>query len=432
MVCYETQTRLNAQIGRQNRWSPFSAMNTRSQIPRGNKLFLPKIEYAKLAEERPFSGEKPNIKPPLVADEKSNAVFESGEKIPLLNREYDMGTFTRFSVLPPIKDSVRNARRMSRTRRFSSGFSSHGSSPATNHDTNKRGDEARTNKYVEFSTMLAQQRRDSNANRMDIGNNLEVVGRPYTREKRRKTRETGQRRLKARPPQRSFSSPVSSEATETSCKGCQALLSRQRSKTEGENLSSGHESSKYEAALHTCKKKEHFPGPIRSSSDNVYLQNENGFYGKNNNIYPSERRKDSNQTSKQSESAGLLTTRFPNARRPVSRCEISLDVNPPVTSEQKTQVLDQQQNTSPVSVRIEAPENTTREEKTNVSPQGTPQIQILIDSLETAREELPKPGSEVPYTSVREKRRRSALCRNNSKQVDDFLLVHNLRDLGLL
>lgn len=407
-------------------------MNTRSQIPRGNKLFLPKIEYAKLAEDRPFSGEKPNIKPPLVGDEKSNAVFESGEKIPLLNREYDMGTFTRFSVLPPIKDSVRNARRMSRTRRFSSGFSSHGPSPATNHDMNKRGDEARTNKYVEFSTMLAQQRRNSNAIRMDIRNDLEVVGRPYTREKRSKTHETGQRRLKARPPQRSFSSPVSSEASETSCKGCQALLSRQRSKTEGEKLSFGHDSSKSEAVLHTCKKKEHFQVPIRSSSDNVYLQNENSFYGKNNNIYPSGRRKDSNQTSNQPESAGLLTTRFPNGRRPVSRCEISLDINPPATSDQNAQVLDQRQNISPVSVRIEAPENTAQGEKTNVSSQGTPQIQILIDSLETAREELPKPGSEVPYTSLREKRRRSALCRNNSKQVDDFLLVHNLRDLGLL
>ena len=57
---------------------------------------------------------------------------------------------------------------------------------------------------------------------------------------------------------------------------------------------------------------------------------------------------------------------------------------------------------------------------------------LLMDSLELAKEERPKQCLGVPYTSLREKRRRSALCRNNSKQVDDFLLVHNLRDLGLL
>ncbi|KAL9981371.1 hypothetical protein ACROYT_G010069 [Oculina patagonica] len=400
-------------------------MNTRSQIPRGNKLFLPKIEYAKLAEDRSFGGERPNIKPPLGEDEKSNAVIENGEKIPLLNREYDMGTFTRFSVLPPIKDSVRNARRLSRTRRFSSSLSFNGPSAAANHETNKRGDEAKPHKYVEFSSMLAQQRRDSYA---DSGNNLEVVGRPYTRGKRGKTRETGQRRFKARPPQRSFSSPVSSEASESSCKGCQILLTRQRSKTEGEKRSLDNENSKDDALIHTCKKKEEFPGQIlnRSSSDNVNI-----IYRKNDNIHPSGRRKDSNLTSKQSEKASLLTASFPIGRRPVSRCEISVDVSPPVSAEQRSQEEDQQLHISPPSVRIETPEN-AQGEKTALSPQGTPRIQILIDSLENAREELPKGGGEVPYTSLREKRRRSALCRNNSKQVDDFLLVHNLRDLGLL
>lgn len=405
-------------------------MNTRSQIPRGNKLFLPKIEYAKLAEDSSFSGERPNIKPPLVGDEKSNAVFENGEKIPLLNREYDMGSFTRFSVLPPIKDSVRNGRRLSRTRRFSSGLSSNGLSPVTSHETNKRGDEARSHKYVEFSSLLAQQRRDSNA---DNGSNLQVVGRPYARGKRSKTRETGQRRFKARAPQRSFSSPVSSDASESSCKGCQTLLARQRSKTEGEKLSFDHESSKDDVLIHTCKKKEEFPGQIltRSRSDIVSLQSESRVYRNNDNIQPSGRRKDSNLTPKRPENASLLTASFPNGRRPVSRCEISVDVNLPVTAEQKSQEVDQRQNITPPSILVEAPEK-AQGEKTALSPQGTPQIQILIDSLENAREELPKAGSEVPYTSLREKRRRSALCRNNSKQVDDFLLVHNLRDLGLL
>lgn len=415
-------------------------MNTRSQIPRGNKLFLPKIEYAKLSEDRPFHGERSNIKPTLAGDEKSNAVFENGEKIPLLNRDYSTGSFTRFSVLPPIKDTVRNGRRMSRSRRYSSGMSfasSNGPSPATNHEANKKGDDARSHKYVEFSSLLVQQRRDSNA---DInGNSLQVVGRPYARAKRGETREMGQRQFTARPPQRSFSSPVSSAVGESSCKGCQTLLRRQRSKTEGEKLSVDHDNSGMDAAVHSCNKREQFTGQIltRISSGSIDSQNENRAQEKNDNRQPSGRRKDSTLTSKQSGSASLLTASFPNGRRPVSRCEISVDVNQPVTAEQQTQVLDQQNNISLVSLRVEAPGKDSIEQKdqgdrTALSPQGTPQIQILIDSLENAREELPKAGSEVPYTSLREKRRRSALCRNNSKQVDDFLLVHNLRDLGLL
>ena len=409
-------------------------MNTRSQIPRGNKLFLPKIEYAKLSEERSFREERPNVQPTLAADEKSNAVFENGEKIPLLNHDYSMGSFTRFSVLPPIKDAVRNGRRMSRSRRYSSGISFASSNgPSPNQEANKKGGDTRFHKYTEFSSVLVQQRRDTNAN----GNNLQVVGRPYARAKRGETRETGQRQFTARPPQRSFSSPVSS--AESSCKGCQTLLRRQRSKTEGENLSIDPENSSMDALVHTCNKREEFPGQIltRMNSGNIGSQNENHAQEKYYNRQQSGRRKDSNLPSKQSGSPSLLTATFPNGRRPVSRCEISVDVNQPLTAEQQSQLVDPQHNVSLVSLRIEAPEIDSTEQsdqgdKTAIPPQGTPQIQILIDSIENAREELPQGGSEVPYTSLREKRRRSALCRNNSKQVDDFLLVHNLRDLGLL
>lgn len=409
-------------------------MNTRSQIPRGNKLFLPKIEYAKLSEERSFRGERPNVQPTLAADEKSNAVFENGEKIPLLNRDYSMGSFTRFSVLPPIKDTVRNGRRMSRSRRYSSGISFVSSNgPSLNQEANKKGDDARLHKYAEFSNVLVQQRRDSNVD----GKNLQVVGTPYARAKRGETRETGQPQFTARPPQRSFSSPVSS--AKSSCKGCQTLLRRQRSKTEGEKLTIDSENSNMDALVHTCNKREEFPGQIltRINSGNIDSQNDNRPQEKYDNRQPSGRRKDSTLTSKQSGSASLLTASFPNGRRPVSRCEISVDVNQPLTAEQQTPLMDPQQNISLVSLRVEAPEIDSTEQsdqgdRTALPPQGTPQIQILIDSIENAREELPQAGSEVPYTSLREKRRRSALCRNNSKQVDDFLLVHNLRDLGLL
>lgn len=412
-------------------------MNTRSQISRGNKLFLPKIEYAKLAAERSFSAERPNIKTTLVGDdEKSNSELEDGEKVSLLNRDNSMGPFTRFSVLPPIKDSIWNARRMSRTRRFSSGvsFASANGPPSTNRETNRKGDEGRSHKYVEFSSLVAQQRRDSNS---DNGKNLQVVGRNYARGKR-KTRETDHCRFKARTPQRSFSSPVFSEASESAstCKACQTLLTRKRSKTEGETLNFDPENPKVEALAHTCKKNETVPGQFlrRFNSDNFDLQSENRAY---ENSRPSGRRTDLALSPKQSESANLSITAFPNGRRPVSRCEINVDVNLPLTAEHETQILDHQQNIARPSIRVEGPEiglieRNAQGEKNSLSPQGSPQIQILIDSLEIAREEIPKAGSEVPYTSVREKRRRSALCRNNSKQVDDFLLVHNLRDLGLL
>lgn len=411
-----------------------NAMNTRSQMPRGNKLFLPKIEYAKLSDERPFRGERPNVQPTLAADGKSNSVFENGEKIPLLNRDYSMGSFTRFSVLPPIKDSVRNGRRMSRSRRYSSGISfSSSNGPSPNQEANKKGDDSKLHKYAEFSSVLVQQRIDSNAD----GNNLQVVGKPYVRAKRRETRETGQRQFTGRPPQRSFSSPVSS--TESSCKGCQILLTRQRSQTEGEKLCTDPKDLNMDARAHTCNKREEFPRQIlaRMSSDNMNSQNENHAQEKFDNRQPSGRRKDSTLTSEQSGSAGLLTASFPNGRRPVSRCEINVDVNQTVTAEQQTPLMNPQHNISLVSLRVEAPEIDSTEQSDQgdsaaLPSQGTPQIQILIDSIENARGELPQAGSEVPYTSLREKRRRSALCRNNSKQVDDFLLVHNLRDLGLL
>ena len=274
-------------------------MNTRSQIPRGNKLFLPKIEYAKLSsEDRSFRGERPNVQPTLAAGENGNAVFENGEKIPLLNRDYSMGSFTRFSVLPPIKDTVRNGRRMSRSRRYSSGISfSSSNGPSPNQESNKKGDDARLHKYAEFSSVLVQQRIDSNAD----GNNLQVVGKPFARAKRRETRETGQRQFTTgRPPQRSLSSPVSS--TESSCKGCQTLLRRHRSQTEAEKLSIDPKDLSMDALVHTCNKREELPEQVlaRMSSGNIDTQNESHGQEKFDNRQSSGRSKDSTLTSKQS------------------------------------------------------------------------------------------------------------------------------------
>lgn len=412
----------------------FSIMNMSGpQFPRGNKLFLPKIEYAKLANAQSFNGEKPNIKNTISAREKSNGELEAGEKVPLLNNEYNMGSFTRFSVLPPINDSVCNARRLSRARRFSSGVrftSANGPSSASSHEvTNKQGDDNKLYKYPGFTSTVPQQQRNSNNEHVQ---SLQVVGKPYARDKL-KTRHSSQGKSNARSPRRSFSSPMPSEGSDSNCKGCQILLTRERSKTEGAKLGGKLERLKTDRAVHTCNKSETLTGHVlkRFNSENLDLLNESCVYEKNNGNKPLRSPKKSSQTELRS---NLLTADLvPVGRRPVSRCEISLDVNEGnqqlqvPTETQK--VNSQKQNIPPPLIQIETDELTTQDEPFS---QGTPQIQILIDSLDSAKEELPKPNREVPYTSVREQRRRSALCRNNSKQVDDFLLVHNLRDLGLL
>ena len=417
----------------------FSTMNTsKPQVSRGNKLFLPKIEYAKLTEGRSRfdAGEKPNIKTTTSESEKSNGEVENSEKVPLLNSEYDMGTFTRFSVLPPIKDSIRNARRMSRVRKFSTGFIASANGPL-NRDSNyeqanKQSDDYRSHKYAGFSNAVAQQRRDSNADN-ELVQSLQVIGKQYVRSKRKTRHSPGQGPGNSRSPRRSFSSPESSEIGDSSCLGCQTLLTRRRSKTVDAKLGEKFESQVDVRTIHTCNNRETLTGPMlrRFNSDNLELREERRVFDRNNNNQKSENQGKESTLINKPERKNLLTADFSPGRRPVSRCEISVDVNEGVTDTVK------QQNVAPPLIQIDCIETrqTTalaQEDEDTLNSQGTRQIQILIDSIDSAKEELPKPGREVPYTSVREQRRRSALCRNNSKQVDDFLLVHNLRDLGLL
>lgn len=415
----------------------FGIMNTsRPQIPKGNKLFLPKIEYAKLTEgQSRFDGEKPNIKTATSESEKSNGEVEKSEKVPLLNSEYNMGTFTRFSVLPPIKDGVRNVRRMSRARKFSTGLyaSANGPNRGSNYEqSNKQADDYRSHKYAGLSNAVARQRRDSNADN-ELVQSLQVIGKQYVRGKRQTRHSLGQGRGNARSPRRSFSSPNPSETGDSTCLGCQTVFTRRRSKTLDANLGEKFASQVDLRIIHTCNNKETRTGSVlrRFNSDNLELQKERRVLEQNNNNQASQSHEKASTLIYKPERTNLLTTDFSLGRRPVSRCEISVDMNEGVKDTVK------QKNVAPPLIQIDRIEthHTTalaHEDEDTLNPQGTPQIQILIDSIDSAKEELPKPGREVPYTSVREQRRRSALCRNNSKQVDDFLLVHNLRDLGLL
>ena len=412
-----------------------STMNSsRPQIQRGNKLFLPKIEYAKLTEARSFHGE--NINKATAESEKSNEEFANVEKMPLLNDDNNVDSFTRFSVLPPIKDSVLDARRLSRVRRLSSGVfsSANGPSPASNHKvTNKQGGDYRLHKYAGFSGAVAQQRRDFRVADNELVQSLQVVGKHYVGDERKTRPLPGQSRRSARSPQRSFSSVTSSETFDSNCKGCQTLLTRKQAKTEGAKLSAKLESQMADSVVHTCSKRESLTGPVlrRYNSENVVLLHEARVNEQNSNNRASQNLDKAAKVTSRPERTNILTTDFLPGRRPVSRCEINVDVNEEERDESKHQKI-----APPFiqidSVRTDQSTKLQQHDNETFDFQGTPEIQILIDSLDSAKEELPKPGREVPYTSVREQRRRSALCRNNSKQVDDFLLVHNLRDLGLL
>ena len=395
-----------------------------------------------MVEAELVNGQKPNTSS---GTEKNNGELEVAEKVPLLNNDYNTGSFTRFSVLPPINDSVRNARRLSRLRRISGAFvSANGPIPTSNHElANKKGDNNKSYKYAGFSSVAVQQRRVSTVDNERI-QSLQVVGKPYSREEYDITTTLSiNGKLNAKSPRRSFSSPMPTDTSDSNCSACKTLLGRRRSKTEGAKHS-GHPESVQVA--HTCNKNKVYTEHIlkRFNSEKLYLRNDNIVSEQNKSVSPSSRRekKSPKLISKPEITINLKTSNLAvsDGRRPVSRCEISLDVNEAtqqlqlVTDREKKQAYSQTRNFKPPLIQIdnidkEAPGK--QNEETPSAP-GIPQIQILIDSLESAKEERPKEGREVPYTSVREQRRRSALCRTNSKQVDDFLLVHNLRDLGLL
>ena len=398
-----------------------------------------------MVEAEPVNGQKPNTSS---GTEKNNGELEVAEKVPLLNNDYNTGSFTRFSVLPPINDSVRNARRLSRFRRISGAFvSANGPSPTSNHElANKKGDNNKLHKYAGFSSVAVQQRRASAVDHERV-QSLQVVGKPYSREEYDITTTLSiHRKLNAKSPRRSFSSPMPTDTSDSNCSACTTLLARRRSKTEGAMDSGNPESVQTYQVAHTCIKNKVYTGHIlkRFNSEELYLRNDNIVSEQNKTVFPSSRRgkKSPKLISKPEITINLKTANLAvsDGRRPVSRCEISLDVNEAtqqlqlVTDREKKQAYSQKRNFKPPLIQIdnmdkEAPGK--QNEETPSAP-GIPQIQILIDSLESAKEERPKEGREVPYTSVREQRRRSALCRTNSKQVDDFLLVHNLRDLGLL
>lgn len=382
-------------------------------IAKGNKLLLPKIEYARLTEAQGFGDE--NIEQVEPENEKNSEEFANLEKVPVLNNGCNMGSFTRFSVLPPIKGNVRGTRRLSHTQRFSTTLfagRTNGPSLDSNFEIAKK----------QSSDFLAShKRRGSHVVDDKLMQSLQVVGKHCVSETRQLPSQGRSNRGKQKLP-RSFSSPTSSACYDSNCKGGEMILMRRRSQTERAKLTDKLFDTQGDSVVLMCNKKENPTGLVLggiNSDDSLKskLNNSNNQTTqlRNSTLSPNPQRTDKLHQS---------------TLRPVSRCEISIDVN---EGEQGT--LEKRSVAQPLEINqgnIEKSSDLANIDKETKRTQGTPTIQILIDSIDNAKEELPKAGGEVPYTSVREQRRRSALCRNNSKQVDDFLLVHNLRDLGLL
>lgn len=385
---------------------------SRPSIAKGNKVLLPKIEYAKLTEAQGFGDE--NIEQFKPENEKSSDEVANLEKVPLLNNGYSMGSFTRFTVLPPIKDNVRGTRRLSHTRRFSTTLfagCANGPSLESKHEIAKK----------QNSDILAShKRRGSHVVDDKLMQSLQVVGKHCVSETRQSPSQGRSNRRKQKLP-RSFSSPTSSAYYDSNCKGDEMILMRKRSQTDRATLTSKLLDTQGDSVVLMCNKQENPTGPVFRG-----INSDNSLKSKLNNS--------NNQTSRHRHSTlsphPHRTDEFHSAFRPVSRCEINIDVNEggqaTIEKHSVAQALKNDQG------NIDKSSDSANNDEETKDTQGTPQIQILIDSIDNAKEELPKAGGEVPYTSVREQRRRSALCRNNSKQVDDFLLVHNLRDLGLL
>ena len=381
-------------------------------IAKGNKLLLPKIEYARLTEAQGFGDE--NIEQVKPENEKNSEEFANLEKVPVLNNGYDVGSFTRFSVLPPIKGNVRGTRRLSHTQRFSTTLfagRTNGPSLDSNFEISKK----------QNSDLLAShKRRGSHVVDDRLMQSLQVVGKHCVSETRQLPSQGRSNTAKQKLP-RSFSSPTSSACYDSNCKGGEMILMRRRSQTERAKLTDKLLDTQGDSVVLMCNKKENRTGPVFggiNSDDSLKskLNNSNNqtIQLRNSTLSPNPHR----------------TEKLHSTFRPVSRCEISIDVNEGGQGKlEKRSVAQPLKNNQG---NIEKSSDLANNDEETKHTQGTPRIQILIDSIDNAKEELPKAGGEVPYTSVREQRRRSALCRNNSKQVDDFLLVHNLRDLGLL
>jgi len=383
------------------------------QNTRGNRFFLPKIEYSRLESHSRLT---PDLEVTSNREDVKNKeesrrfeLFETPSNI----SDQTAATFTKFSVLPPIRHhgSTRGKylRDLEKTR------------SDDRYDELKLEGRRRSNSLRRQTALLPGE--GEVTKKINTGeNDFQIIGQRFTGVSSRIRRENDS--LFARRPS---STPYISTITTTN------VTTAQHS-----DLQRIHRFHKFKR-FHSESSKDKNPaqrvsGTIISSNDNLTTL-----------LHPG------NDNKRKVSMSGLEVEFSPS--RPVSRCHIDINVTEAKrTNEQNdekqqlsTELETNNQHTistnilmSPLKPIVQISEvadvddnNDNNSNNDNNNNTATPSIQILIDTLETAKNEIPD-KLELPKMSVREQRRRSALCRVNSKQVDDFLLVHNLKDLGLL
>lgn len=400
-------------------------MNSPRLPPLGNKLILPKISYGKLDKDSSSQFQKRD-RNDAVSDENSDNKCAKSRTSMLSNKqEHANRSFTTFEVLPPIPGRQRAPRRLSQARLLPSNFQSLDIN--SNEVVGSRGnhDGTQPDSRRKPSVLTVARRRGSSrepwvATTESINNNLEIVGSAYG-ERCQSHNDNRQKHENGRRPsiRSSLAKSFSAEGTgEFECEKC-----GKRAAFQG-----GNNANWAEHDYELCRKSRKSP--------RVVIQGHNSEATEVKTGKASELGADPDTTN-----TGKLSVK--STVRPLSRGQISFGLNDrDLAKTPQSSPRERRRSSNRLSIsmpviqinELSASENGPNKDNDNDTPPShvIPRIQLLLDSLENAKGELSKQQIGVPYTSVREKRRRSALCRNNSKQVDDFLLVHNLRDLGLL
>ena len=417
-----------------------------SRVPlRGNKLFLPKIQFHKLGN-KPLSNvlqlnENSTDSEDLSdADDGEKLTTASSEVMPVLHNEVQCPSFTRFNVLPPIpgrRYSPRNFEESRLTASLSSIPDKQSvSGDASGKRTRRTNYLTRQKATIEVDTEVVDESRKSSPQREELRPRAKSQSNKHFQRSYSETNTATQESVAPVLSISDFSLERKGLASKR-CKICSVL-----GPTENDG-SCSHRHRVWEESIDRSLQSTTSSGVSRTRINETVSRlryfNSEGI---------SANSKNSGSTSKTNT---LILPKneekldFPGLeKRPLSRCQIDLDLNEMEYSAVKTQ-KDQNGNdkisfkfdtcnVSSSSIRVPSEDSDLFSVNNSGNSMNflSPQIQILVESIDDAKEDLQKQTLGVPFTSTREQRRRSALCRNNTKQVDDFLLVHNLRDLGLL
>ncbi|XP_032223457.1 uncharacterized protein LOC116604752 [Nematostella vectensis] len=422
-----------------------------STNPRGGKLLLPRLEYSQLAngsnvEYRKMRKENAQVDGIFLSDQSRDLFQKDGEHA-VDKERHESAAFTKFSVLPPIRDKDPSIKQAFRNTR--------------------RPSNIRTEMFDKLkdsrSSLDSQQRRDSFQTRnvrtgmkqepygISSSNSLAIVGRSFTGPEFEGLVVDGLDCIKTSPQRRpsSMPSPASRQAV---CSHCGEIVLRKKYPSRDSITSNMENLWNIPGVSQRGQNLRRFNSDTSSTIISVEKSDRKFCLCGSNNTGSRSR----TESTRRLKSSAFLSADNGNKKmgegtrspRPLSRCHIEIKMSdlPGGADKNLSKVkandgdrleLVTNDTTTALeapSIQIETPElneNNSHEENVNTY-EASPQMQLLIDSLDKAKEELPKEQLEMPQMSVREKRRRSALCRVKSKQVDDFLLVHNLRDLGLL